>query len=104
MQSPFAFRAFSRDLGLTGVMTNTSIRAGWFWRNDSEQAVRTPEDVFDIYERAVGGNTVFLLNVPPNDQGLLSARDVTCLETVGEMIRETYDTGHLTMTMTGASA
>jgi alpha-L-fucosidase len=70
--------------------TNTSIRAGWFWRDDTEQAVRTPEDVFDIYERAVGGNTVFLLNIPPNRDGLFSPRDVTCLAEVGRMIRGTY--------------
>jgi alpha-L-fucosidase len=69
---------------------DTSIRAGWFWRDESHQSVRTADDVFDIYERTVGGNGVFLLNVPPGRDGLMGARDVACLTEVGNRIRETY--------------
>jgi alpha-L-fucosidase len=70
--------------------TNTSIRHGWFWRNDTEQSVRSPDDVFDIYERAVGGNSVFMLNVPPNTAGVFSKRDADCLIEVGKRITATY--------------
>ncbi|MCP5534141.1 MAG: alpha-L-fucosidase [Akkermansiaceae bacterium] len=70
--------------------TNTSIRHGWFWRDDTTQSVRTADDVFDIYERAVGGNSVFMLNVPPNRDGRLSPRDVKSLVEAGRRIRETY--------------
>ena len=45
--------------------TDTSIREGWFYRDDDSQQVRNADDVFDIYERAVGGNSIFLLNIPP---------------------------------------
>lgn len=69
---------------------DTSIRAGWFWRNEHEQSVRTPDDVFDIYERSVGGNTGFLLNIPPDNQGRFGPRDEACLLEVGKRIRETY--------------
>ncbi|WP_341837348.1 alpha-L-fucosidase [Chitinophaga pollutisoli] len=31
--------------------TNTSIREGWFYRDDTRQKVRSADDVFDIYER-----------------------------------------------------
>ncbi len=72
--------------------TNTSIRHGWFWRDDSKQGVRTADDVFDIYERSVGGNSVFMLNVPPNRDGVFSPRDEACLIEVGKRIRATYDT------------
>ena len=71
--------------------TNTSIREGWFYRDDAEQKVRNTDDVFDIYERSVGGNSNFLLNIPPNREGLFSAEDVSVLEEVGRRIRETYD-------------
>ncbi len=71
---------------------NTSIRHGWFWRNDTNQSVRSADDVFDIYERAVGGNAVFLLNVPPNRDGKFSPRDADCLIEVGKRIRQTYGT------------
>ncbi len=70
--------------------TNTSIREGWFYRNDHEQGVRSADDVFDMYERAVGGNSIFLLNIPPNTEGKFPDRDVKVLEEVGNRIKNTY--------------
>ena len=70
--------------------TNTSIREGWFYRDDTHQKVRSTDDVFDIYERAVGGNSTFLLNIPPNREGRFSATDVNVLKETGKRIRETY--------------
>jgi len=70
--------------------TNTSIREGWFYRDETDQKVRNADDVFDIYERSVGGNSTFLLNIPPNREGLFSDEDVSVLEEVGRRIRETY--------------
>ncbi|MCM4167468.1 alpha-1,3/4-fucosidase [Arenibacter sp. H213] len=69
---------------------NTSIREGWFYRDDTDQKVRSTDDVFDIYERSVGGNTTFLLNIPPNREGRFSPEDVRVLEEVGQRIKETY--------------
>lgn len=71
---------------------DTSIRDGWFYRNEEEQKTRSADDVFDIYERGVGGNGVVLLNVPPNREGLLPDRDVAVLAETGRRIRDTYDT------------
>lgn len=75
--------------------TNTSIREGWFYRDDTRQKVRSADDVFDIYERAVGGNSTFLLNIPPNREGRFSDTDVKVLEETGRRIRETYGTNLL---------
>lgn len=72
--------------------TNTSIREGWFYRDDTSQKVRSTDDVFDIYERSVGGNSTFLLNIPPNREGLFSPEDVKVLGEVGDRIKATY--GH----------
>ena len=72
--------------------TNTSIREGWFYREDTYQKVRSADDVFDIYERSVGGNSIFLLNIPPNREGRFPDRDVSVLNEVGKRIRETYQT------------
>lgn len=71
--------------------TNTSIREGWFYRDDTHQKVRSADDVFDMYERSVGGNSTFLLNIPPNREGKFSPPDVETLEEVGQRIRETYN-------------
>ncbi len=70
--------------------TNTSIRHGWFWRNDDEQSVRSADDVFDIYERSVGGNSIFHLNIPPNTLGQFSDRDAEVLLEVGRRIDAVY--------------
>lgn len=70
--------------------TNTSIREGWFYRDDTHQKVRSADDVFDIYERSVGGNSTFLLNIPPNREGRFSPQDVEVLKEVGKRIKETY--------------
>ena len=71
--------------------TNTSIREGWFYRDDTSQQVRSADNVFDIYERSVGGNSIFLLNIPPNRNGMFSEKDVKILKEIGKRIRETYD-------------
>ena len=73
--------------------TNTSIRAGWFFSDDTHQEVRTADDVFDIYERSVGGNSIFLLNIPPTREGKFSERDAQVLREAGRRIRETYGEG-----------
>ena len=70
--------------------TNTSIRAGWFYSNDETQGVRNADEVFDMYERSVGGNSIFLLNIPPSREGKFPAADVEVLREVGERINATY--------------
>ena len=69
--------------------TNTSIRRGWFWR-DEQQHVKPTAEILDIWYRSVGGNSVFLLNIPPNRQGLFPPRDVKVLEEVGRITKTTF--------------
>lgn len=78
-----------------------SIRDGWFWRNDNEQAVRTPERLFDIYERTVGGNAIMLLNIPPDTTGRFAPRDLDALQQLGHMIDTTYGNNLLTDSLPG---
>ena len=69
---------------------DTSIREGWFYRNDDEQKVRNADDIFDIYERSVGGNATLIMNIPPNREGRFSLRDVEALIESGRRIKSTY--------------
>ena len=71
--------------------TNTSIRHGWFWR-DEEQYVKTADEIEDIWYRSVGGNSVFLLNIPPNRKGLFPDRDVAVLKEVGRRLEQAFET------------
>jgi len=71
--------------------TDTSIRHGWFWR-DEQQRVKTTEEILDIWFNCVGGNSVLLLNIPPNSDGLFAERDCKVLTEVGQYLSETFKT------------
>ena len=72
--------------------TDVSIRDGWFWRDDKEQAVRSADAVVDLWERAVGSNSILLLNVPPGRNGRISPRDSLSLVEAGKRLRAAYGT------------
>ena len=69
---------------------NTSIRPGWFYHAEEDGQVKPLEQLVSIYENAAGGNATFLLNIPPDTDGLLHKEDVTRLRELGQYLRETY--------------
>lgn len=69
---------------------NTSIRPGWFYHEREDGQVKTLKELVAVYERAVGGNATFLLNIPPTKEGLLHPNDVKRLKELGDYIREAY--------------
>ena len=83
--------------------TDTSIRHGWFWR-DEKQRVKTTEHILDIWYRSVGGNTVLLLNIPPNRDGHFAERDGKVLAELGHILRETFKTNLAAGATASASA
>ncbi len=97
-----AIRAQDRDLGSREILkdeqeliwypaeVNTSIRPGWFWHAAEDDQVRPLEKLIDIYEKSVGGNATFLLNIPPTREGLFHENDVTRLKELGAYIRNSY--------------
>jgi alpha-L-fucosidase len=60
--------------------TDVSIRPGWFYHEKEDSLVKSPEKLLDIYFNSVGKNTVLLLNIPPNKEGLLSKADIKSLQ------------------------
>ncbi len=72
--------------------TNTSIRPGWFYHAAEDDRVKTADELMELYERTVGGNSTFLLNLPPDRRGLLHENDVARMKELGERIRRTYGT------------
>jgi alpha-L-fucosidase len=53
--------------------TDVSIRPGWFWR-ESEHP-KSVQELLRIYYNSVGRNSLLLLNVPPDNRGLIPAED-----------------------------
>ncbi|WP_216587452.1 alpha-L-fucosidase [Streptomyces brasiliscabiei] len=94
-------RSDDRDLGSRAALAgheddlvwypaevNTSIRPGWFHHPAEDGQVRSVEELFTVYLRAVGGNSCFLLNVPPARDGLVPDADVAVLGRLGQRIRD----------------
>ncbi|MGV9379369.1 alpha-L-fucosidase [Nonomuraea sp. NPDC003707] len=76
------------DLVWYPAEVNTSIRPGWFHHPAEDTLVRPADELFGIYLRAVGGNSCFLLNVPPARDGLLREADVAVLEQLGRRVED----------------
>ena len=69
---------------------DVSIRPGWFWHAAEDPKVKSLEQLVDIYFRSVGHNSVLLLNVPPNRQGLLAEPDVDRLREFRSWLQRTF--------------
>lgn len=65
------------------------IRATWFYDNN-EYTLKSLDELYGMYEMSVGHGSNFLLNVGPDNHGLLPAADVTRLLSLGKRIRATY--------------
>ena len=53
-----------------------SIRPGWFWHEDQDDRVRSPENIIDLYYSSIGRGATLLLNLPPDRRGLIHENDV----------------------------
>ena len=56
---------------------DVSIRPGWFWH--ANEKPKTVDELMEIYYNSVGRNGLLLLNVPPDDRGLIPAEDSAVL-------------------------
>lgn len=94
--------ARDRDLGSRSILANeqdliwypaevnTSIRPGWFWHPEEDGQVKPLEKLVDIYEKSVGGNATFLLNIPPTKEGRFHETDIARLRAFGTYLKESY--------------
>lgn len=56
---------------------DVSIRTNWFWHE--QDTVKSLPELLDIYFNSIGRNSVLLLNVPPNRDGIISEQDIVRL-------------------------
>jgi len=66
---------------------DVSIRDGWFYHAKQDYSVKPLAKLRDIYYKSVGGNAALLLNVPPNQDGLISQRDMETLISLGAQLQ-----------------
>ena len=88
------------DLGSRNILKNNanlswypaevdvSIRKGWFYHKKDDITVKSARRLFKIYLTSVGNNCTLLLNIPPNDKGVICAKDVRNLKALGKKIND----------------
>lgn len=74
---------------------DVSIRPGWFYRSSEDGKVKTGATLVDLWERSVGQNGSLILNVPPNQDGLIAAPDMAALMDWRARLRAVYGTNPL---------
>lgn len=60
--------------------------AGWFWH--SGQSMKSLENLWQFYMETVGRNATLILNIPPNNYGLIPDSDVKRLKEFGELLEK----------------
>lgn len=65
------------------------LRATWFY-DLNEDTIKSVEELFGMYEMSVGRGSNFLINIGPDDRGLLPEADVKRILELGERIKAAY--------------
>lgn len=68
---------------------DSKIRETWFYDNN-EDTLKSLDELFGMYEMSVGHGSNFLLNIGPDNHGLLPEADCRRISELGEKIRNTY--------------
>jgi len=72
--------------------TDVSIRPGWFYHASEDSKVKTPKELVNLYYQSVGRNSLLLLNIPPNTDGLFADQDVKNVIEFRKILNETFKT------------
>lgn len=64
--------------------------AGWFWH--SGQSIHTVDRLWQFYMETVGRNATLILNIPPNNHGVISDNEVQRLADFGKVLKERFAT------------
>ena len=72
---------------------DVSIRPGWFYHEHEDGKVKTPAQLFDLWERSVGHNANFHLNFPVDRRGLIHENDSVSVMGLAQRISRTYGSG-----------
>lgn len=102
INAKLGINAMSEDLGSSNLLSqaehlfwypaevDVSIRPGWFWHASEDSLVKDVSKLADIYLSSVGRNAVLLLNVPPDNRGLITNHDIRSLQEFRAWIDEMY--------------
>lgn len=79
---------YSKGLVFAPSEIDMSIRPGWFYHE--KEKPHSLERLFKTYLSSCGANACLNLNIPPNKDGLIDAKDVERLKEFGTLINEQF--------------
>lgn len=71
---------------------DVSIRPGWFHRSSEDSRVKSVSDLFEIYMNSVGRNSTLILNIPPDQRGLIPEKEAQNLKQLRKYLDECFRT------------
>jgi alpha-L-fucosidase len=71
---------------------DVSIRPGWFYHAHEDSLVKTAEKLFEIYLTSVGRGSTLLLNIPPDQRGLIHEKDLQSLQGFKQLLDQEFAT------------
>ncbi len=69
---------------------DVSIRPGWFYHDDQDEYVKSPEQLVKLWFNSIGRAAMMLLNFPPDRRGLLPDADILSAVKADKIIKETF--------------
>lgn len=66
------------------------LRPGWFYHQDQDSKVKTPDSLMRLYYWSVGHGACLDLGLSPDRRGLLFENDVKSLQAFGEILKKTF--------------
>lgn len=70
---------------------DVQMRANWFYSDHDEDTIKSLKELMGIYYHSVGRGANLLLNIGPNREGVLPAKDTERLLEFGEEISKQFD-------------
>lgn len=76
----------SNELHWYPAEMNVSIRPSWFYHPEEDDEIKSVADLVNLYIHSVGNNSLLLLGIPPNREGLISEKDSIRLNEFSEYL------------------
>ncbi len=76
--------------GWVGAEANVHTRSNWFWTPDSDGSLKTVEQLMKIYYGSIGRGANLLVNMTPDNRGLIPDLEVARLKAFGKKLEACY--------------